>query len=31
MEGHIAVTDILDWVLMYATEETANVMGYFII
>ena len=25
-----AVTGILRWVLVYATEETANVYGYFI-
>lgn len=31
MEGHKAVTGIQRWVLAYATEETANVMGYFII
>lgn len=30
MEGQLAVTGILDWVLTYATVETANVMGYFI-
>lgn len=26
MEGHKAVTGMLDWVLLHATEETANVM-----